>query len=98
MSSGMLRTEVDYRVRIIGNLGMNGGIPVKCLIDASFLLPPPSLRISSALIPCSLKISYALRDYKRSTYSSTECERTGELRPSIAGVAKALMGVEASVR
>jgi hypothetical protein len=33
-----------------------------------------------------------------STYSSTEWERTGELLPSIAGVAKALTGVEASER
>ena len=32
------------------------------------------------------------------TYSSTEWERTGELLPSIAGVANALTGVEASER
>jgi hypothetical protein len=35
---------------------------------------------------------------KWSTYSSTEWERTGELLPSIAGVARALTGVEASER
>jgi len=57
MGSGMLRTKVDYRVRIIGNLGTQILIPVKCLIEASFLLPPPSFKISSALMPCSLNVS-----------------------------------------
>jgi hypothetical protein len=97
VSSGMLGTKVDYRVRIMLNLGTQRGIPVKCLIEASFLLPPPSFKISSALMPCSLLVSKLPRA-QQSTYSSTEWERTGELRPSIAGVAKALTGVEASVR
>jgi hypothetical protein len=58
----MLGTKVDYRVRIMLNLETQRGIPVKCLIEASFLLPPPSFKISSALMPCSLLVSYCTVD------------------------------------
>ena len=70
---------------------------MKCRIEASFLVPV-SFKISSALIPCSLIVSYCTVTLLKYTHSSTECERTGELRPSIAGVAKDLIGVEASER
>lgn len=61
--------------------------PVKCRIEASFLLVP-SFKISSALNPCSLYISacnYTL--HSSQTHSSTECARRGLERASGAGVA-----------
>lgn len=70
---------------------------MKCRIEASFLVPV-SFRISCALIPCNLhrQLFFKIPDLgshflaseeNGGTHSSTEWECTGELLPSIVGVA-----------
>lgn len=62
MCSRMLGTKVDYPAQLDSYTDRSvakQNLPVKCLILASFLLVP-SRKISSALIPCSLKLISSL--------------------------------------
>ena len=88
--SVLIPFQAGQQLTFNARLTLKGYTPVKCLIEASFLLPV-SFKISCALIPCSLKhqsIMSQICPWRSSTHSSTECECRGELLPSIAGAAK----------